>query len=384
MENKNLFGLLFLLVISQPLSADTLAISPDHPESYVVVKGDTLWDISGRFLEKPWFWPEIWDRNPQIENPHLIYPGDVVSLVYGTDGKPILRVKRGAGVRTGRSVVKLSPSVRSTPITQAIPTIPLDAISQFLNGVVVATEEQIDSAPYVVSMDRERLMGASDNRIYARGLPADGFKRVGIFRQGKPYNNPESGEMLGYEALHVGSGVVEREGDPATVKITTSNREILSGDRLFEEAKQGTAEAFIPNLPNTDISGTIISVVDGVTQIGQHNIVVLNLGGKDVAVGDVLAVYQKGATVRDNLSKSAEFPYIGPDGKTASSGLDEDIDLFVEGIRRYFTKDNGELVTLPDERAGVVMIFRTFDRVSYALVMEASRAIHLHDYVTNL
>ena len=320
-------------------SADTLTLRPDHPTRYTVVKGDTLWDISARFLKDPWLWPKIWRVNPQIDNPNLIYPGDVIVLKY-ENGKPVLQVERG------RQTVKLSPHTRTSPIEEAIPTIPVDAISQFLMHPRVLSEKDIDSAGYVVADEDDRVITGASDTIYARSLPDKHATDYDIYRIGDAYRDPETNDLLGYEALRVATAKVVKSGDPTTLVIATSNRETLVGDRLLPAQPQGIEQYFQPHAPAKQVKGRIISVLDGVSRIGQYQTVVLNLGtDKGMAQGDVLAVYQKGETVHDTVE--------------------------------------GGKVTLPDLRAGLVMVVKAFDHVSYALVMKAEKDMRIFDTVKN-
>lgn len=327
--------------------AETIKLKANHPDKYTVVKDDTLWDISAHFLESPWKWPEVWSYNPQIKNPHLIYPGDVVYLEYDAQGKPILRVSRG------QATVKMSPEIRATRVDTPVASIPLDAIQQFLGEPRVLSQREIDNAGYIISGKDTRIMSGSGDRIYARGLipGEDPNSTYVVLRIGKPYRNPgaKAGDILGYEALHVADARVEDFGDPSTLRVQDSTRETIIGDRLVPKKASGLVQAFIPRPPETPIEGQIISVIDGVSRIGQFQTVVVNKGNQDgLEVGHVLAVFQQGKEVRD-----------------------------------YNSKKRGEIVTLPDERAGIVLVYRTFDRISYALVMESDRDMAVYDGVRN-
>ena len=289
------------------MRADELTVNPDHPEKYTVVKGDTLWGISAQFLEQPWRWPEIWGVNPQIDNPHLIYPGDVVSLTY-QDGQPVLNLERGTGrVVSGRNV-KLSPTIRSSDNAEAIPTIPLDAIQQFLERPIVLDENEMDQWPYVVSSYDEHLIATTGNTIYIRGIPEDSaVAKYSIYRKGNPYVKPKKSEdqedeILGYEAIYVGDATLEKTGDPASAVITVVDREVLKGDRLLPQSDENLSTEFIPRAPSSDVEGNILSVVDGVSQIGQYQIVVLSLGEEQgLEAGNVLGIYQSGYVVQDKI-----------------------------------------------------------------------------------
>ena len=333
-----------LLVFSATAIADQIALRPNHPDRYVVVKGDTLWDISARFLETPWRWPEVWSFNPQIKNPHLIYPGDVVSLVYDEHGRPMLMVDRG------QPTVKMSPQVRATRVDTPISTIPRDAIQQFLGHPQVLSEREIDNAAYIVASTDGHLIAGKDDDIYVRGLVAGAETEFTVIRIGDPYREQvTSGDILGYEAIHVADAVVTEFGDPSTLKVTRSLREIVVGDRLLPKQDAGLDQTFIPHPPDSPIEGQIIDVVDGVSVVGQYQTVVLNKGESDgIETGHVLAVFQDGGEVRD---------------PRAGKGSD--------------------LVKLPDVRAGIIMVVRSFDLVSYAMVMESQRAMKLLDAVRN-
>lgn len=309
----------------------------DHPERYIVKKGDTLWDISSRFLNNPWYWPEIWHVNPQVNNPHLIYPGDELILVY-IDGKPHL-------TKASSGVVRLSPKVRSEAIDTPIPAIPLDAIESFLTKTRIVTEEELDGAPYVLEGEEGRIVTGAGDRVYARG-EAPG-KNVGIFRRSRAHTDPDTGEFLGLEARSIGDANVTAEnGDVLTVQLTRTREEVRIEDRLLERESSRINTSFTPSAPNTDIEGKMIAVESGVTQIGQYHVVVLNRGDREgLEVGNVLAVFQAGNDVKDPVT--------------------------------------GETVTLPDERAGLLMVFQTYEKLSYGLILKATRALSVGDKVMN-
>ncbi|WP_203299155.1 LysM peptidoglycan-binding domain-containing protein [Marinobacter sediminum] len=310
----------------------------DHPERYTVVKGDTLWDISGRFLNNPWYWPEIWHVNPQVKNPHLIYPGDRLALVY-IDGKP--RVTKVAS----SDVVKLSPQIRSEAIDTPIPAIPLDAISSFLTDTRIVTPAELNAAPYVLEGEDGRIITGAGDRVYARGdKPAD---KVGIFRRTKEFVDPESGEFLGLEARSIGAGNVTAEnGDVLTLRLTKSNQEIRIGDRLLTSVNRPIATSFVPSAPEQDVEGQMIAVDGGVSQIGQYDVVTINRGERDgLEPGNVMSVLKSGNMVRDPVT--------------------------------------GETIELPSERAGLMMIFQAYEKMSYGLVLQATRPLSVGDKVTN-
>ncbi len=377
MLNKIILTCLFMMTPIM-LRAETIDIKPDSPDRYVVQKGDTLWDISGRFLQQPWRWPEIWQANSQIVDPHLIYPGDVISLSY-EGGSPVLTVERGEdAVRSSwreadnSRHVKLSPAVREYEHDEAIPSIPIDVIRHFLSRPMVVSEHDMDGWPYIVSSYEQHLIAGLGTRVYIRNLPAgSNVSSYSIYRQGPAYRSQirYGGDILGYEALYVGELVVEKRGNPASAVITLAKREVLDGDRLIPQSKQEASSDFIPRPPNTLVEGSIISVFDGVAQIGQYQVVVLDVGESDgLEVGNILGIFQSGQLVNDKIKARKR-------GGFNNSAL-------VEYLGKL--KSVGEEVQLPKEFAAVVMVFRTFDKISYGLIMEAYGAIHLHDTVKNI
>jgi hypothetical protein len=313
-------------------------LADGHPDEYVVQVGDTLWDISGKFLKDPWYWPEIWYVNPEIVNPHLIYPGDVLGLVY-IDGVP-----RITNVRA--STYRLSPQARVTPLNEAINSIPYDSISAFLRTGVVLEKKQAESLPYILQSRGDHLIAAAGNDVYVRGTDsvAPGA-RYSVVHIGDELIDPDDNRTVGYHGIWVGEGTLRRSGDPATMALTSTAQEAIRGDRLIPETIDIPLN-FFPKAPGSQIDGRIISVVGGVTQIGQHQVVVLNRGTSDgLNTGDVLSVFQTGAEVEDKIE--------------------------------------GGKVKLPDEQAGTIMVFKVYNDISYALVMEATQAIHIHDAVRN-
>jgi len=338
MPIKKLLGMVFALLLAGQLIAADVVLNPDHPDQYVVVKGDTLWDISAMFLRDPWLWPEIWYVNPQIENPHLIYPGDILTLVY-IDGKPQLRLSRGE--------LKLSPRIRIESLDKAIPTIPLDAIKQFLTRAIVVDEHELDTAPYVLQSAGEHVVSGAGGRVYVRGIEGREHALFDIFEPGDAYIDPDTGEVLGYAALYIGSGPVQAFGDPATLLLTDTTQEVRAGYRLRPAENFNTTLYFQPHPAPPDTEGHIISVIGGVSQIGQFDVVAIDLGTREgLEVGHVMRIFQTGGIVSDRFS----------------------------GKRQ-------DKVKLPDEAAGLVMIFRTFEKVSFGLVMEATSALHINDLV---
>ena len=322
------------------LNAVSQSASPlagDHPDEYVVQVGDTLWDIAATFLRDPWYWPEIWYINPDLENPHLIYPGDVLALVY-MDGEPRITTTRGSAYR-------LSPRARVTPLTEAITSVPYESVAAFLSSGVVLQKDEIDDLPYLLATRGDHLIAAAGNDVYVRGTSEQPGTRYNVVQIGDPLIDPDNNNLIGYQGNLVAEGSLRRGGDPATMALVKSTQEAKQGDVLVPVSVEVPLN-FFPKAPSTDIDGQIIAVVGGVTQIGQYQVVVMNRGSGDgLATGDVLTVFQKGEVVRDRVE--------------------------------------GGSVRLPEEPAGTVMVFKVYDEIGYGLVMEATQAIHIYDYVRN-
>lgn len=386
MLNKTILVTILLSLMHGPLLADEIKLAPDQPGSYVVQKGDTLWDISSRFLQEPWRWPEIWQVNPQIEDPHLIYPGDVISLNY-QDGAPVLSVARDGSIgsrtsarRSGRTV-KLSPQVRSSEHADAVPSIPVDVIEQFLVRPLVVSDKEMDSWPYIVSNYDNHLVAGTGSRVYVRDMPAGtNSGRFSVYRRGPAYVTNRSGsrKIIGYEALHVADAVIEKGGNPATALIIDAKREVLIGDRLVAQSDTDINRDFIPRSPSSSVEGSVISVIDGVSEIGQYQVVVLDVGESDgIENGNVVGVFQSGEVISDRVNVDAKWRRSAGKSDSVFDG-----DAFMDYLGRK--KAAGEKVQLPEEYAAVVMVFRTFGSISYGLVMEAIAPVHLNDKVRNL
>jgi hypothetical protein len=243
---------------------------------------------------------------------------------------------------------KLKPSVRKTPLAEEIKVIPTDAISQFLTSPKVLDKDELNESPYIIDFPSEHLVVGAGDRIYVRSILQPETLNYTVYRKGQPYLNPETKEVLGYEAIYIASALLEKEGDPATLTVTKSNQELRLGDRLMPSSEKDTVVDYMPKVPEFELTGNIINVLDGVSEIGQHNIIVIDKGLSDgLKVGDLLTIYHRGAIIRDSFK----------------------------------IKDKAVAVKLPNETAGLVMIFRPFERVSYGLVMQATQAIHVLDKV---
>jgi hypothetical protein len=330
-------------------AASSPVLNPRHPETYVVQPGDTLWDIASMFLRDPWYWPEIWQINQQVANPHLIFPGDVLSLAYLGDGRPVIQLERGPQQFSGGGgVERLSPRVRSQPLEEAISTIPYEAIAAFLTRPTVLDKRSLEDLPYVVA-HREGLLGSSGRDVYARGLDDAATGTVfNIVEQGSELVDPDTRDVLGYQGIYVGQGRLDRTGDPATLRMIDSVQEVVVGHYVLPE-EDASPVNFFPRAPESDVEGRIISTLSGSLLIGQYAVVVINRGTEaGLEPGHVLRAYKTGETIRDTQRRAL-----------------------------------GQKVRLPDEPAGTMMVFRTADRLSYALVMEATSPLALLDTVRN-
>ena len=321
-------------------------LAANAPKTYTVQKGDTLWDISSTFLRDPWLWPEIWQVNPQVENPHLIYPGDTLTLAYGAGGTPELRLERGAANR-------LSPRVRSEPLEGAITAIPYDIVAAFMSKPTVLEKGEIKNLPYVVSSREQHLVAATGNTIYARGsLEGEAGSRYNVMHVGDPLIDPEDNNLVGYQGIYTGAARMVEQGDPSSLLLTESARETLDGD-LVIPGTFDTPLDFIPHAPAAEVDGQVISIVNGLYMAGKYQVVVINRGSSHgLEPGHVLAIYHKGPRVKDPKAR----------GVSMSGGI-------------------GGSVQLPDWKAGTFMVFKTFDRISYGLVMESEVPISTFDRV---
>ncbi len=345
----------------------------DHPDTYVVVRGDTLWDIAGKFLQRPWLWPEIWQANPQIRNPHLIYPGDIISLAY------LDRVGVQPGPRTD---------------AQPINAIPLSDIEPFLKDLRVV--DNFDQLPYVVSLEEDRLRGSQGQVAYIRGLPtARPGERYLVVRPTVRYTHltrsglccdlmhtddldyrgrrtidfqnywanvvmPDKGnELLGFEMMRVNVGTITR-GEVGGIKASTlvldeAGREVRTGDRLIAVDAQPYDLQFFPHPPKQQMAygrARVLAITDNLTFGGPRDVVALSVGAREgVDNGTVFSIWREGSNVVDRVEK-------GPDRDSQS--------VFFENK-----------VRLPDEFAGHVIVFRTYDKVSYGLVMDSIKSTHV-------
>jgi hypothetical protein len=326
----------------------------ESPQTYIVLEGDTLWDISTVFLRDPWFWPEIWFKNPQVENPHLIYPGDTLAIVYVGGERRVQLLSRGADgavlaqTAGGLKVVKVNPRVRSKSIDATIPSIPIESIRHMLERPLIIDEDTLNDSAYVLSSLDNHLINSVNDKLYVRKLDTtQGIGRYHIYRPHRPLFDPITNELLGYEAIYVGESRLLLRGDPASVRVTNSEREILRNDRVIPMDNTSFERDFFPKPPSTDVSGEIVALVDSISKSGAFQTIAINLGNRDgVESGNILRIRRNGDVIPDLNEKDPNFS-----------------------------------VRLPDEKIGMAMVIRSFEKMSYALIMEASMPISIQDYV---
>lgn len=358
-------GLTALLSLSPVWAAEPVAIRENSPTEYTVVEGDTLWDIAGMFLEQPWLWPEVWQINPQIEDPDLIYPGDVIELTY-EDGNPVLRLSRGEAAQEtpeGIRTVRLSPQVRREPLEgpNPIPAIPLDVISAYLSGNSVLSEEAFENAPYILGGREGRGMLSAGNDALARGSWADGVAVYDIVRRGRDLKDPENGDELGVELLQIGTATLTRsDEDQASLKITSNEQEIRAGDRLIPRTGMGLNESYLPSPPPFAVDAAIVSIGTGRTIGGTYDTLIINVGANDrIAVGQLLSIEDQPEVFDDQIGKRNPW----------------------QRLKHAFGVENSNKVTFPGESAGQILIYRVFDNASMGLVLKSNRDVRLNDRV---
>ncbi|MBV9620531.1 MAG: LysM peptidoglycan-binding domain-containing protein [Gammaproteobacteria bacterium] len=328
------------------------AVNPTAPMHYTVKRGDTLWGIASMYLKDPWHWPEVWVINPQIPNPHLIYPGDQLALAYGADGRPQVSVEQAGAVR-------MDPRLRSSALDNAIPAIPYATIAAFLSRPTVMTSDDVRQAPYVLAFRDLHEVAGAGNEVYVRNYGGNANSRYAVVHVATPLRDPDDGKVVGYEAIYTATALMQRSGNPAKAVLIDSARETLRGDRLLATDNSETPVNFTPRAPATDVHGRIIDVVGGTDLVGQYEVVVLNRGkSQGVDAGSVLAIDQAGDVVADIYHGGRSI------GSLASH-------TFAPKVR------------LPDERTGTLLVFKSFDRVSYGLILVANDTIHVGDRVHN-
>jgi len=375
-------AIISLILVLAPIAAADAVETPDlqtaAPERYTVVKGDTLWSISARYLKSPWRWPEVWDLNNQVQNPHRIYPGDVLVLE---------RVPADGGQAAAGSAVtvRLEPRIRvESREAQAVPAIPSNVIEPFLTRPLVVGEDDLNAAPRVVATEEDRVVLGAGNVAYVEGITESQGRVWQIFRRGDPLVDPESGDVLGYAAIYLGEARVRQFGPVSTLDITQSKQEIYQGDHLLP-AVETPSFGYVPHAPKQAVSARIVSNYGGVQESGPLSIVALSKGSRDgLEAGHVLALYRDPTTSR-GLRNAPLY------GRSGPSGSDAPRTYYAEQLTprdgpvfpRAVPVTSQDLSKLPAERYGLVMVFRTFDRAAFGLVMEASRPVSVRDILTN-
>lgn len=327
---------------------DPLKLVNNPPERHIVVPGDTLWGISGKFLQQPWRWPEIWQMNKaEIKNPHLIYPGDVVIL--DTSGAtPRLRIGKQLP-KNG----KLQPQIYSTAVKTQIPSIPPHVIEPYLSQPLIYEgkdegAEEDDTYPRILATEEDRMMLAIGDNAFVTGIPDASVLKWNVFRRGKPLIDPDTGKAIAHEAFFLGNMRLVQPGEPAVMRVTVSKEEMARGDRL-QPSPAPTIVSYVPRRPETDISARIMSIYGGATEGGPGVVVSLNRGlNNGVEVGHVLALYRE----------------------RVATGISED------GDRRFETP-------IPEQRYALAFVFRVFNKVAYALVIESSKSVLIGDSAKN-
>jgi hypothetical protein len=387
------------MLLAMPALADTLQLQDNAPEKYVVVKGDTLWDISARFLKSPWRWPEIWNLNrEEVKNPHWIYPGDLIVLDR-SGAEPRLTLVKGAA--SGLPTVKLSPGVRASEIGGgAIPTIPIRVIHPFLAQPRVVSAGEYDTAPFILGSNTERvILGSGDDAFATGGKP--GVTRWSVLRPGKALSDPETGEILGYEVEYLGDARTLSEGAPQKIRITQSAREIMPRDILVE-ADDSTTFEYMPRAPEQPIQGRIISAYGGMTDSGRYQTVVINRGAQHgLEPGHVLAVYREGQAVTLSRDEQERLAWVADKTSAVPEGgawLYSDVRCLKQDTKVTYNQSvnmqsafrntcldnrNENAIKLPDAHSGLVMVYRVFDKVAYALIMQSDGPVYLLDTVRN-
>ncbi len=369
---RYIITLLSLTCLSLSAFAEDIPLRKNHPDRYTVVKGDTLWDISGKFLKNPWQWPKIWNMNrAQIKNPHWIYPGDVLVLDMSS-GSPQLRLLH--------DTTKLNPSIIEEPLGKnAVQAIRPNVIGPFLNQPLLIEKDQLQDAPRIIGAQDNRLILSPGTRVYINNLKDNDKTFWNIYRPGEALIDPDTKETLGVEAIYLGDTRITKFGQPASADILKAKEEIFTKDRLVVANDELTAN-FIPHAPDTDVAGRIIKIYGGVAEAGVNTVVAINLGKTNgLETGHVLAINRRGKVIKDpefkaDSSTPVKLKEVNLDVSTAPDGS-----KIVNFKKEPADKLEPGQVRLPDERVGLLMVFRTFDRVSYGLIMQATESVYTLD-----
>jgi hypothetical protein len=375
--------------LSFNLNAQVIALKEGHPDRHVVVKGDTLWWISARFLKDPWLWPKVWQLNrSQIKNPHLIYPGDVIVLDLSS-GQPQLKLLRQS--------ITLEPGVVVEPLDQAaISTIPLNVITPFLSQPLIIEKDQLAESPRIIAGPDNRVVLSTGTRVYINEIEEDADLNWFIYRPGDSLIDPDSKQVLGVEATYLGDLRVKKFGKPATAEVVKAKEEIFVKDRLVPSGDEVITN-FTPRAPETPIKGRLLKIYGGLAEAGPESIVSINRGSRDgVEVGHVLAISRYGRIIKDPEPTKADKEKASKAEANAKPKLKElnfDVSSGEDGKTIVnFEKEKKEsapialepgYIKLPDERVGLMMVFRVFDRISYGLVMQANEPVFTLDSIHN-
>jgi len=376
---RNIITLLTFCCLSFHLNAQEVELKKNHPERHVVVKGDTLWGISSKFLKDPWLWPKVWKLNrSQIKNPHLIYPGDVVFLDYSS-GKPELKLLR--------ETITLQPGTVEEPLQKsAVPTIPLNVIAPFLSQPLVIEQDQLANSPRIVAGQDNRVVLSTGTKVYINKIEEEDGLNWFVYRPGQTLTDPDSKENLGVEATYLGDAKMTRYGEPASAVVTKAKEEIFVKDRLVPAGDEAVTN-FVPHAPDVDIRGRIIKIYGGLAEAGPESIVAISRGSADgVEIGHVLAINRYGRVIKDpepNKESAESKPKLKELNFDVSS---DESGKPIVNFEKKAQKNDGlalepGMIKLPDERVGLLMIFRVFDRVSYGLIMQASEPVNNKDAV---
>lgn len=364
-----LMAMLLVLGATFPTFADVLIIKKDAPNQYVVKKGDTLWDISRMYLADPWLWPQLWEINPQIKNPHLIYPGDALALVYDADGKPRLVINK--------AYKKLSPQGRITPKGKnAITTLPLEVIKPYITYEQAIDSDMIKTQPYILGANENTKTQTLGHILYVKG-DLKLHQAYAIYHQGAPYVDPDTGETLASRAIYSAMARVFREGDsvngvPSSVRVESVKQEIKQGDFLLPAMEGQVLPAYFNmHRPTLPVLGKVIASPKNLREFSTMDVVVLSLGAEQhMEVGHILDIERQSPTVIDSSR--------GPLYTEDSSRYEK----LVSNISEVFGVESDEdsvVWKMPKEKVGEMMIFKVYNKISYALIIKNQHPIRIGD-----
>ncbi len=389
--NKLIISLIILCSWVAAAPAATMAdLAVGAPDRYVVVQGDTLWAIAKRFLNDPWKWNDLWKANQeQIRNPHRIYPGDVLVLDRSAEDMRLKLLRA--------ETVKLSPQVRAVPIApEAVPTIPTADIEPFLTKPLVIAQNQLANAPRIVRTQESRVAVGAGDIAYAQGLTKEQGSYWQIFRPGSPLIDPVNNETLGYEAVYLGEAKVNKLGNISTIQILTAPQEIYAGDYLQPSPREIKFDGYGPRAPGKKIDARIIALYNQLYETGPSAVITINKGARDgLEAGHVLAIYRNLNAPTFTLRESSLWGRTGfiYSDKNPNTGYENEPmgnrnspvygRIGPMGSQFKNDKSNIPVVALPEERYGLMLVFRVFDHASYALVMNATRPVNVLDIATN-